>query len=146
MSQRLLLCEPLMIERRDIQLFLCGDVMTGRGIDQIMLHPTDPALHEPVMHSARDYVQLAEKRSGPIPRAVSFSYIWGDALNELQRISPDVRNRQFRDGGYPQAMPGCRRASTIECIHPMLAAACRADRCMRASQQPCTRLGKRRPL
>lgn len=74
-----------------MQLFLCGDVMTGRGIDQIMRHSADAALHEPAMHSARDYVRLAEKRSGPIPRAVSFSYIWGDALNELQRISPDVR-------------------------------------------------------
>ena len=31
-----------------IRLFLCGDVMTGRGIDQILPHPNNPALHEPM--------------------------------------------------------------------------------------------------
>ena len=30
-----------------ITLFLCGDVMTGRGIDQVLPHPGDPRLHEP---------------------------------------------------------------------------------------------------
>ena len=30
-----------------IRLFLCGDVMTGRGIDQVLPHPNDPTLHEP---------------------------------------------------------------------------------------------------
>src|ERR1700682_4474625 len=29
-----------------IRLFLCGDVMTGRGIDQVLPHPSDPRLHE----------------------------------------------------------------------------------------------------
>ena len=28
-----------------IRLFLCGDVMTGRGIDQILPYPNDPALY-----------------------------------------------------------------------------------------------------
>ena len=28
------------------RLFLCGDVMTGRGIDQVLPHPCDPALYE----------------------------------------------------------------------------------------------------
>lgn len=27
-----------------MKLFLCGDVMTGRGIDQVLRHPSDPAL------------------------------------------------------------------------------------------------------
>ncbi len=26
-----------------IMLFLCGDVMTGRGIDQVLPHPSQPA-------------------------------------------------------------------------------------------------------
>jgi hypothetical protein len=33
-----------------ITLFLCGDVMTGRGIDQILSHPGDPEIHEGYMH------------------------------------------------------------------------------------------------
>ena len=28
-----------------ITLFLCGDVMTGRGIDQVLPHPGRPRLH-----------------------------------------------------------------------------------------------------
>ena len=27
-----------------ITIFLCGDVMTGRGIDQILPHPSDPTI------------------------------------------------------------------------------------------------------
>ena len=26
----------------DVQLFLAGDVMTGRGVDQILPHPSPP--------------------------------------------------------------------------------------------------------
>ena len=29
---------------RAVTLFLCGDVMLGRGVDQILLHPGDPTL------------------------------------------------------------------------------------------------------
>ena len=32
---------------RGLSLFLSGDVMTGRGIDQVLPHPGDPTLHEP---------------------------------------------------------------------------------------------------
>lgn len=74
-----------------ITLFLCGDVMTGRGIDQIMPHPSDPVLHEPYVRDARRYVELTEKISGPIPRDVDPAYIWGDALDELERVAPDLR-------------------------------------------------------
>ena len=68
-----------------MKLFLCGDVMTGRGIDQILPAPCDPALDEPWVKDARDYVALAERASGPIPRRVDPAYIWGDALAELER-------------------------------------------------------------
>ena len=74
-----------------ITLFLCGDVMTGRGIDQILPHPCDPAIHERYMQSALGYVQIAEERNGPIPRKVDPSYIWGDALDELGRVQPATR-------------------------------------------------------
>jgi poly-gamma-glutamate synthesis protein (capsule biosynthesis protein) len=65
--------------------------MLGRGIDQVLPHPVDPRLHEPVVKSALDYVDLAERRSGRIPRPVDFSYVWGDALEVLERFAPDVR-------------------------------------------------------
>ena len=74
-----------------INLFLCGDVMTGRGIDQILSHPSNPAIHESYIKDARRYVEIAEKISGPIPRSVAPSYIWGDALSELERVAPDLR-------------------------------------------------------
>ncbi|HEY7741458.1 MAG TPA: CapA family protein [Burkholderiales bacterium] len=74
-----------------IGLFLCGDVMTGRGIDQILATPGDPALHEGYLESAEEYVALAEIRNGPIPRPVAESYVWGDAFAELDRVRPDLR-------------------------------------------------------
>ncbi len=43
------------------------------------------------MRSAVLYVELAEAASGPIPRPVGPDYIWGDALDELGRLSPDAR-------------------------------------------------------
>ena len=76
---------------RTITLMLSGDVMTGRGIDQILPHPSDPILYEPVVKSAIDYVRFAEEANGPIPRPVSFDYIWGDALEAIARLRPDAR-------------------------------------------------------
>lgn len=78
-------------DNRPVTLFLCGDVMTGRGIDQVLPHPCEPRIYEPFVTDARDYVKLAENVNGPIPQPVDFAYIWGDALEELERIAPDVR-------------------------------------------------------
>jgi poly-gamma-glutamate synthesis protein (capsule biosynthesis protein) len=64
-------------------LFVCGDVMTGRGIDQILPHPGDPRLYEPYVHDARDYLRLAEATHGPIRHPVAEDYVWGAALEEL---------------------------------------------------------------
>lgn len=75
----------------DLGLFLAGDVMTGRGIDQVMPHPVDPTLHESWVKSAVEYVDLAEQRNGPIPRGVGPEYIWGDALAVLDDAAVDVR-------------------------------------------------------
>jgi poly-gamma-glutamate capsule biosynthesis protein CapA/YwtB (metallophosphatase superfamily) len=74
-----------------ITVFLCGDVMTGRGIDQILQHPSDPLIHESYLKDARGYVKIAERLNGPIPRPVAPAYIWGDALDELERMAPDLR-------------------------------------------------------
>jgi poly-gamma-glutamate synthesis protein (capsule biosynthesis protein) len=72
-----------------VTLFLCGDVMLGRGIDQILPHPGATQLHEPAVSRATTYVELAERANGPIPSPVDFRYVWGDALDVLGQ--PDVR-------------------------------------------------------
>lgn len=79
------------VDRSTVTVFLCGDVMTGRGIDQILPYPSDPVLYEACLTSALVYVELAEERVGPIPRPAGFSYIWGDALDELDTVHPDAR-------------------------------------------------------
>jgi poly-gamma-glutamate synthesis protein (capsule biosynthesis protein) len=74
-----------------ITIFMCGDVMTGRGIDQVLPHPSPPVIYEPYLKNARGYVEIAEEANGPIPQPVDFSYIWGDALDEWKRVRPDLR-------------------------------------------------------
>lgn len=74
-----------------ITIMLGGDVMTGRGIDQILPHPSEPILYESLVRSAVDYVRLAEQANGPIARPVPFPYIWGDLIPALQRHRPDLR-------------------------------------------------------
>jgi poly-gamma-glutamate capsule biosynthesis protein CapA/YwtB (metallophosphatase superfamily) len=74
-----------------VTLFLGGDVMLGRGIDQILPHPGDPTLWEPSIRDARAYVELAEAANGPVPRPVDPAWPWGDALAVLDRVAPAVR-------------------------------------------------------
>src|SRR5262249_33320603 len=74
-----------------LRLFLCGDVMTGRGIDQALPHPLNPVLYEPYVRDAREYVALAEEANGPIPRPLGVDYVWVDALQELERARVDLR-------------------------------------------------------
>lgn len=74
----------------DVRLCVTGDVMLGRGIDQILRHPGDARIHERWMSSAADYVTLAEQHSGPIPRRVPPRYVWGDALHLLRQAEPDA--------------------------------------------------------
>lgn len=76
---------------KPVRLILCGDVMTGRGIDQILPCPGDPTLYEPYVRNARVYVRLAEALNGPIPRPVDPRYVWGDALAEFRRADVDAR-------------------------------------------------------
>lgn len=113
-----------------IRIFVCGDVMTGRGIDQALPHPVAPVLYESLVRDARDYVQLAEDASGPIPRPLDFAYIWGDALDALQRAGTDARiiNLETSITSCPDAWPakavhyrmhprnvGCLTAARLDC-------------------------------
>ncbi|GGN49885.1 putative polyglutamine synthesis accessory protein [Streptomyces albiflavescens] len=74
-----------------VTLFVCGDVMLGRGVDQILARPGDPALREDYVRDARSYVRMAESVNGPIPAPVDPSWPWGDALRLLDAAAPDVR-------------------------------------------------------
>lgn len=72
-------------------LFLAGDVMTGRGLDQAMKHPGLPTLHEPSVRDARRYVDLAVAAHGPLPTPITPAYLWGDALAVLDERVPSAR-------------------------------------------------------
>lgn len=74
-----------------VTLFVCGDVMLGRGVDQILARPGDPVLREGYVTDARSYVSMAESVSGPIPAPVDPSWPWGEALSVLESRAPDVR-------------------------------------------------------
>lgn len=74
-----------------LTLFLGGDVMTGRGIDQALPHSVDPRLHEQWVTSAEDYVRLAENENGELPLPLDYAYPWGDALAVLDEVKPIVR-------------------------------------------------------
>ncbi|OBH06173.1 hypothetical protein A5696_23555 [Mycobacterium sp. E2699] len=74
-----------------VTVLLGGDVMLGRGVDQILPHPGDPELREPHLRDARGYVRLAERTNGPIPRPVDWRWPWGEVLALLDDAAPDVR-------------------------------------------------------
>jgi poly-gamma-glutamate capsule biosynthesis protein CapA/YwtB (metallophosphatase superfamily) len=114
-----------------LRIFLCGDVMTGRGIDQALSHPVSPILYEPYVRDAREYVVLAEKAHGPIRRPVSGDYIWGDALHELEKTQVDLRivnletavtsaERPWPDKGIHYRM----HPQNIDCLTALKISAC----------------------
>ncbi len=74
-----------------VRLLLAGDVMLGRGIDQVMASPVSPELFEPAVRDARDYVRLAEAANGPIPAPVPADWVWGEALAAMERFAPQLR-------------------------------------------------------
>ncbi len=74
-----------------VRLFLSGDVMTARGVDQIHGNPVDPQLHEIYVKDARGYVQLGEQAHGRIPKPANDRYVWGFALDVLDKARPAAR-------------------------------------------------------
>ena len=103
--------------------------MLGRGIDQILAHPGEPRLYERHVRSATTYVELAERKSGAIPRGVGPSYVWGDALPMLRDPALDARiinletsittSREFTPKGINYKMHplniGCLSAARVDC-------------------------------
>ena len=117
-----------------IRIFVCGDVMTGRGIDQVLPHPGDPVIHESYMRSANGYVALAEKATGPIPRKAGFDYVWGDALEVWNSLQPQARIINLetaittRSEYEPKGINYRMHPSNVPCI-----AAARPDCCVLAN-------------
>ncbi|MGE0737275.1 MAG: CapA family protein [Alphaproteobacteria bacterium] len=72
-------------------LLLTGDVMLGRGVDQILPHPCDPSIPDRRASSALEFVHAAERKNGAIPRAAVADYVWGDAIAVTDKIGPAVR-------------------------------------------------------
>ena len=91
-----------------VNLFLCGDVMTGRGIDQILPYSAKPILYEPYVKDARDYLYLSALKNGRFRYPVSFSYIWGDALEVWKKMSPSVKivNLETSITNHDEPWPG----------------------------------------
>jgi poly-gamma-glutamate capsule biosynthesis protein CapA/YwtB (metallophosphatase superfamily) len=116
------------IKSDSVSIAFGGDVMTGRGIDQILPHPGDPKLHEEYVRDALEYVGLAIHANGQISFPVEFDYIWGDALVELHRADMRIVNLETsitRSDGYwtnkgihyrmhPDNI-GCLTAARIDC-------------------------------
>lgn len=113
-----------------MKLLLAGDVMLGRGIDQIQRFPLPPVIYERYVGSALDYVMFAERKNGPIPRRVAPAYVWGDALADLEARAPDLRivnletaatlSAQYLPKGInyrmnPANLP-CLSAASIDCV------------------------------
>jgi poly-gamma-glutamate capsule biosynthesis protein CapA/YwtB (metallophosphatase superfamily) len=88
-----------------LTLFLCGDVMVGRGIDQVLPHPVAPRIYESYVKDAREYVGLAERKNGPITKPVDYAYIWGDALQVWEKVRPDVKIINLETSITVQAVP-----------------------------------------
>ncbi|MEU7767633.1 CapA family protein [Nocardia sp. NPDC049190] len=72
-------------------VLLGGDVMLGRGVDQILPHPGRAMLRERWVDDARTYVELAERVHGAFARPVDFRWPWGDVPQILAQVDPEVR-------------------------------------------------------
>jgi poly-gamma-glutamate synthesis protein (capsule biosynthesis protein) len=122
-------CEGIAPQMPDqpLRLFLAGDVMTGRGVDQILTRPSPALLHEPYVNDAREYVRLAEAASGPVPRCVDPSHIWGDALEQWERMAPAARIANL-ETAVTRSDDYCRSKSIHYRMHPDNIACIRAAR------------------
>ena len=98
-----------------VTLFVCGDVMTGRGVDQILPQPGNPELWERYAGDARSYVHLAERANGKIPRPAPFGWpqvhpgLFLSMLNEPERARPPC----------PRCLIPCQPVSPSRCTSPL---------------------------
>lgn len=72
-------------------LLLCGDVMTGRGIDQIFKYKNDFTLYEFFVKDARYYIPKEMKKYIEENKFVPYNYIWGDLLQISLFINSNLK-------------------------------------------------------
>ena len=75
----------------ELTIFLCGDVMLGRGIDQIMKYKNDPTLYESSVSNAKYYVPKEMAIYTEPNKFVSYDYFWGDLLLEPLFIKSNLK-------------------------------------------------------
>lgn len=77
-------------KKTHFRVLMTGDVMLGRGIDQILSTPSKPGIYESYIKDSRDYLQLAIKKNGSIPLKVADDYIWGYAKKVIAKEGPEL--------------------------------------------------------
>lgn len=117
----------------ELTLGLTGDVMTGRGVDQILPHPSDPGIYESYLRDARDYVRLAESENGPIPAPVDFAYVWGDALAAFRRADLRIINLETSITRHECPWPGKGIQYRMHPLNAGVLTAARIDCCSLAN-------------
>lgn len=113
----------------EITIALVGDAMLGRGIDQILPHPSDPRLYERYVRSAKDYVALAQRVGGSIEAPVGFDDLWGDAICELGKQVAALRIVNLETSITTSATPAAK--DVLYRMHPANA------RCLQALAVDC---------
>ena len=103
-----------MVGDSDVTVLLGGDVMLGRGVDQILPHPSDPEMRELYLGDARGHVRLAEHANGPIAPPVDWRWPWGEVLALLDEAGADIRLINLEatitaDGEFADRKPVCYR-------------------------------------
>lgn len=113
----------------EIRLLLCGDVMLGRGIDQVLPHPGDPALPAslPRGRDAGLFVALAALYNGAIPAGRGWDYVWGDALAIFDSLQADLRIVNLETAITARGAPWPNKPVHYR-MHPLNVAALRAAR------------------
>jgi poly-gamma-glutamate capsule biosynthesis protein CapA/YwtB (metallophosphatase superfamily) len=118
-----------------VRIFMVGDVMLGRGIDQILNYQNDPRLYESYVKDAREYVKLGIRKNGPLPDLRDDDYIWGDAISELEEMKPDLRLINL-ETSITTSKEYCREKGIHYKMHPKNIYALKAakiDACMLAN-------------
>jgi poly-gamma-glutamate synthesis protein (capsule biosynthesis protein) len=68
-----------------MKVITCGDVMTGRGIDQLFHKSSNPEIHETFVKDARNYLTLCQNCTIK-PNSQSSNYVWEKfSLNQQKK-------------------------------------------------------------
>jgi len=131
--------------RKQVRLFLCGDVTCGRGIDQVLAHPCSPEIYEDYMRSAESYVLLAERANGAHSAAQRGVLRLGRCAGRVGANAAGRADHQSRNGRDPQQQPREQGHQLPYEPRKCRVSGGRRDRLLCVGQQPYARLGMLRP-